>query len=157
MMGTQMKWWISNHSDPEPRSIADRHYSRQKPGSRQFTPPGRLLVLKTQPIDAYWVTLWQLPELIKHDWPEAFVCSAFRNEGSHLSSDLILEALAATRWKYPNIPSMGMITFVDIDKVKDGNPGYCFQCAGFMKVGYTKGGLRVLQLLPEDFLKHRRQ
>ena len=146
-----MKWWISNTVDSEVRPLADRHYSRQKPGSRRFVPPGRAMVLKTQPVDAYWVTSWPFAEYVKHAWAGAFVCTAFRNEGKHLSSQLIRQALAATRWKYPDIPELGMITFVDIDKVKDGNPGYCFQCAGFRKVGYTKGGLRALQLMPEDF------
>lgn len=41
-----MIWQLSDRADPEARRIADRHYNRQKPGTPQFVPPGRCLVLK---------------------------------------------------------------------------------------------------------------
>lgn len=149
-----MDWYLSNTTDPEVRPLADRHYSRQKIGSRRFVPPGRALVLKTQPVDAYWVTSWPFAEFVKHEWAGAFICTAFRNEGKLLSSDLIKQAVSATIWKYPDIPELGMITFVDMQKIRRGNPGYCFQMAGFRKVGKTKvRGLIALQLLRNDFPK----
>ena len=80
------------------------------------------------------------------------ICSAFRNEGDVLSSTLIREALAATRWKYPTLPSLGMITFVNREKTRaKKNPGYCFIKAGFTPCGRTKGGLYALQMLPDTF------
>jgi hypothetical protein len=108
------------------------------------------LVLKTNPVDAFWVTSWPFAEYVRHAWAGAWVCSAFRNEGKYLSSELIVEALAATRFKYPDIPDLGMITFVDSKKVKNKkNFGYCYLKAGFEHVWFTKGGLHALQLLPD--------
>jgi hypothetical protein len=44
-----------------------------------------------------------------------------------------------------------MITFVNADKVRHKrDPGRCFTKAGFKRVGYTKGGLIALQLLPDE-------
>ena len=143
-------WKLSHRADQETRKIADRHYNRQKPGTPQFVPPGRCLVLKRK--DGFWVTSWPFAEYVKHDWPGAFICSAFRNEGSVLSSVLIRDAIACTIWKYPEIPKEGMITFINADKVrKKRDPGRCFLRAGFTNVGKTKGGLVAVQLLPTDF------
>ncbi len=141
-----MRWYLSNRADPEVRPLADRHYNRQKIGSPQFAPPGRCLVLKTIPVDAFWITSWPFAQYIKHQWAGAWVCSAFRNEGKHRSSELIIEAVKATlaRWE---CPELGMITFVDTQKVRNKRDfGYCYLCAGFKKVGFTKGGLLALQL-----------
>jgi hypothetical protein len=44
-----------------------------------------------------------------------------------------------------------MVTFVDPTKVrKKRDWGRCYRKAGFTHVGYTKGGLVALQLLPQD-------
>ena len=143
-----MHWRLSDRADPEARVLADRHYSRQTPGAVQFVPPGRCLVLVTE--GAYWVTSWPFAEYVKHAWAGAMVCSAFRNEGGVLSSLLIREALAATRWKWPELPELGMVTFVDAGKVRrKRDPGRCFRRAGFLVVGETRGGLVALQILPE--------
>lgn len=74
--------------------------------------------------------------------------SIFRNEGAGLSSELIREAISATRsvWEPP---PLGLVTFVDRGKVRaKRDPGYCYLRAGFSVVGETKGGLVALQLLP---------
>ena len=148
-----MLWIRSWQADPEAREIADRHYSRKKPGSAQFTPPGRKLVLKSVDLRAYWVTSYPYAQYVQHAWAGAFVCSAFRNEGRYLSSTLIRDALACTRDVWPDVPDLGMITFVDEGKVRrKAHPGYCYRMAGFKPVGYTKTrGLLALQLLPADF------
>lgn len=128
--------------------MADRHYNRRKVGSPQFAPPGRCLVLKRP--DAFWITSWPFAEYVRHAWAGAWVCSAFRNEGDVLSSDLIRAAVAATRavWEPPEL---GMITFVDAGKVRHKrDPGRCYLRAGFRHVGETKGGLLAFQLVPED-------
>ena len=129
------------------RPLADRHYTRQKIGARQFVPPGRCLVLRSACGRAYWVTSWPF-RYVKHAWPGAWVCSAFRNEGAGLSSALILSAIAATRTMWPDPEEHGLITFVNADKVRHKrDPGRCFLRAGFVDVGYTVGGLVAL-LLP---------
>lgn len=145
-----MDWKISNRTDPTTRAIADRHYNRQKIGSTGFVPPGRCLVLLSNTEDAFWVTSYPHKEYVLHQWAGAFVCSAFRNEGSILSSTLVTQALQCTRWKWEP-PELGMITFVDPTKVrKKRDYGRCFIKAGFIRVGETKGGLIALQMKPED-------
>jgi hypothetical protein len=145
-----VNWHLSYRADPRAAAIADRHYNRQKIGSPQFVPPGRCLVLLTEQADALWITSYPYAAYVKHAWPGAWVCSVFRNEGPILSSELIRQAVAATRWYWPDVPALGMITFVDPSKVRHKrDPGRCYRRAGFRHVGYTAGGLVALQLLPE--------
>ena len=145
-----MNWLRSHRADPRVVPLADRHYNRQKIGSPQFAPPGRCLVLKTAELSAFWITSWPFAEYVKHAWPGAWVCSAFRNEGEILSSQLIREAVAATLAEYGPAPSLGMITFVNTTKTRHKrDPGRCYLRAGFKRCGMTKGGLVALQLLPD--------
>lgn len=151
-------WEVSYRSDPKARKIADRHYNRQKIGSTGFVPPGRCLVLYTQNEkgQALWVTSYPFAEYVKHAWAGAWICSAFRNEGAGIASEMILEAIAATRAYFGEPPKLGMVTFIDRSKVKPtmvhGNPvwGWTWLKAGFEHVGETKGGLMALQLKPEN-------
>lgn len=146
-----MRWIRSHRADAEVVPLADRHYNRQKIGSPQFAPPGRCLVLKTRELDAFWITSWPFAQYVRHAWAGAWVCSAFRNESAHLSSELIREAVAATLAEYGPAPDLGMITFVDTSKTrKKRDPGRCYLRAGFKNCGMTKGGLIALQLLPGD-------
>lgn len=153
-----MIWHMSNRADVFAREIADRHYNRQKVGSPQFVPPGRCLVLKahTDTGRAFWVTSWPFAEYVKHAWGGAWICSAFRNEGAGIASEMIRDAVAATRAYFGDPPELGMVTFIDQRKVKPtmvrGNKvwGWTYKAAGFRLVGQTKGGLPVYQLLPQD-------
>jgi len=145
-----MNWHLSYRADPRAVALADRHYNRQKPGTPQFVPPGRCLVLLTEDAGALWVTSWPFAEYTKHAWAGAWVNSLFRRESGPLASQLIREAVAATRWHWPNIPPLGIITFVDAAKVKSENPGYCYQAAGFKRTGVTKGGLIAYQMRPDE-------
>jgi hypothetical protein len=153
-----MRWQRSWRADPSARRIADGHYTRQNPDSDQFVPPGRCVVLVIPDV-AYWVTSWPFPQYVKHAWPGAWVCSAFRQERRcstcdrircvehpdaktytvHRSSDLIIEALAATKFCWAPPPE-GMITFVDESKVlHKRDPGRCFRKAGFHISGELSG------------------
>jgi hypothetical protein len=146
-----MRWQLSDRADPVARKLADRHYNRQSIGAAGFVPPGRCVVLRTPEGNAFWITSWPFAEYVRHAWAGAWVCTAFRNESPHLSSELILEALAATLAIWPEPPELGMITFVDATKVRrKRDPGRCYLRAGFKRVGETKGGLIALQLLPEE-------
>jgi hypothetical protein len=59
--------------------------------------------------------------------------------------------VAATRHKWPDVPDLGMVSFVDAFKVRPKrNPGYCYLRAGFRHVGFTAGGLWVFQMLPTE-------
>ena len=138
-----MHWTLTWRADPEVAAMADRHYSRKTPGAAQFTPPGRVLVLKTP--TACWATSWPRfgPEV---EWKGGLICTLFRNEGDVLSSELIREALAATRWTWPDSLEHGMWTFIDPRRVRSRNPGYCFKAAGFERFGLTKSGHVVLAI-----------
>lgn len=143
-------WQLSDRADPLTRPLADRHYNRQSIGSKQFVPPGRCLVLRTPEADAFWITSYPFAEYVRHAWAGAWVCSAFRNESSHLSSEMIREAVAITQTVWET-PDLGMITFVDAGKVRrKRDPGRCFLHAGFKLVGKTKGGLLAFQMLPNE-------
>lgn len=146
-----MAWRLADRADPAARDVADRHYNRQSVGAAQFVPPGRCLVLYGESDEgrAFWVTSWPFAEYVGHAWPGAWVCSAFRNEGLGLSSDLIRQAVAATCWRWPVTPDLGMVTFVDASKVRrKRDPGRCFLRAGFEPDGATAGGLVALRLAP---------
>jgi len=147
-----MRWLLSDRADPRALPIADRHYNRQKPGTPQFVPPGRCLVLLTAEADALWVTSWPFAEYTKHAWAGAWVNSCFRNESRHLSSELIAEAVAATRWYWGDAPELGIVTFIDRKKTKPkAHPGYCYRIAGWKEVGRTKvSDLVALQQLPSE-------
>jgi hypothetical protein len=95
------------------------------------------------------VTSWPFAQYVRHAWAGAWVNSIFRNEGAGLSSELIRKAIAHTRSVWPDVPELGIVSFVDAGKVKGKrDPGYCFLKAGFEAVGHTKGGLVALQMLP---------
>jgi hypothetical protein len=153
-----MRWTVSHRADPFAREIADRHYNRQKIGTPQFVPPGRCLVLtaNTDTGRALWITSWPFAEYVKHAWPGAWVCSAFRNEGAGLAHELGLEALAATVARWPAIPPLGLVTFLNrkhvtpIKRRGRDHYGYIWELMGFRYVGETAGGLMAWQLLPDD-------
>lgn len=147
-----MRWHLSWRADPRARPLADRHYNRQKVGATQFVPPGRCLVLLTREASALWTTSWPFAEFVKHRWPGAWVNSLFRNERRdlHLSSELIVEAVAATRAYFGEPPDLGMVSFVDPDEVKHKrDPGRCFLRAGFEPDGTTASGLLAFRMRPE--------
>lgn len=142
-------WHLSNRADKRALPLADRHYNRQKIGAPQFVPPGRCLVLLTANADALWITSWPFAQYVKHDWAGAWVNSLFRNESPHLSSELILDAIAATRAHWPDVPELGLVSFVDSRKIRrKRDPGRCYRRAGFSHVGFTRTDkLHVFQLL----------
>lgn len=152
-----MRWLRVTATDPYARALADRHYPRQNVGAKFFTPPGAKIVLRTECAKAFWVSLWQLPEYTDHGFPGAWQCSAFRNESAHRSSDLILEALAATVEEWGQAPREGMITFVDpvatqARRSRRNPPGHCFRVAGFEDTEQRSSrGHHVLRLPPAAF------
>lgn len=146
-----MNWHISNRADKLALPIADAHYSRQKPGTPQFVPPSRCLVLWCATGRAVWVSSWPYPQYTHHAWAGAWVNTMFRRESGPLASELIREAIACSRWHWPDIPELGMVTFIDRDKVRHKRDyGRCYLRAGFQVCGETKGGLLALQMLPAD-------
>jgi hypothetical protein len=152
-----MIWRYSHRFELRTRLVADRHYNRRKVGSNQFVPPGRCVVLyaETASGSAMWSTSWPFAEWVRHAWPGAWVCSAFRNEGAARASTLITDAVAATRAILGDPPALGMITFVDRARVRPTMVrsvptwGWTFRQAGFVDAGETAGGLLALRLPPD--------
>jgi hypothetical protein len=169
-----MRWQLTHRASGRGCRIADRHYNRQKVGSPQFVPPGRCVVLITEDADALWVSSWPYAEYVKHEWAGAWVCSCFRNESPHRASELIAEAVAATRAVWPEPPSVAsvvgpvaMVSFIDRAevrpiKVRGRNVwGYTWLKAGWEVIGETRAGLLALGLpaerIPEPRYPHNFQ
>ena len=141
-------WVISRDMNPIAQKLADRHYSRENPGSKKgFIGPGEKIVLLSSDGNALFAWLRQDPEL-RLDHIDGVNCTIFRNEGPVLSSKLILEAekFAHDRW-----PGLKLFTYVSKEKVKSQNPGWCFMKAGWKSAGENKSG--ELRLLIKEALK----
>lgn len=149
-----MMWLKAHRFHPQALELADRHYSRGKPGSSQFVAPGSCIVLVSSCRRALWVSLWQRPEFVKHAWPGTWENKLFRNEGAGVASELIRTAVAITRAIW-TVPAGGIISMVDPKRVRPiarrGQKifGYCYLKAGFQHVGFTAGGLWVWQMAPD--------
>ena len=106
-------------------------------------------MLLTPDAGALWVTSWPFAEYVKHRWPGAWVNSLFRRESGPLASELIREAVSATRWTWGEPPVLGLVSFVDPGKVRHKrDPGRCYLRAGFIRDGETEGGLLAFRMPP---------
>src|SRR5262245_16909819 len=126
-------WQVISQRDPRGLELADRHYSRRRPGASQIGGPFRKLVLLSREEDALWLSAW--PEASRAlDGLDAWRCQLFRNEGPRLSSELIREAMALTAelWA-PARPPDGWLTWVDRGAIRSSNPGFCFLAAGWRR------------------------
>jgi hypothetical protein len=141
-----MIWRVVGKADSRAVSLADRYYTRQKPGTPQFTRPGRNLVLLSEDEKAVWTT-WMPAKGERMDGLDVWECTMFRNEGPYLSSHLIVLALAVTRAEWGEPPADGMITYIGKHL-----HGGCFHAAGFRNDGYSKSrGLLRLRLSGDRF------
>jgi hypothetical protein len=132
-----MIWVQVTKFDVRAAALADRHYSRQRPGAAQFMPPGRTLVLVTECGRAVWGVALNLSPRGGWRWR----CTIFRNEGAGLSSELISAATARTLdvWpdRYGHLPAVPLTTEVDPTKVRRKRDfGRCFLRAGWISLGY---------------------
>lgn len=143
-------WVQVERCHPQARALADRHYSRQTPGAREFMSSGKTLVLLTRCARAVWGCIENLDPAGKLRWR----CSVFRNEGGGkdgdlVSSDLVREATVRTFefWRRTTgIPSVPLQTEVDPKKTRTKrDPGRCFRKAGWFVVDKDRRGLVILQ------------
>jgi hypothetical protein len=113
----------------------ERHYScyRYRDGRlrRRFVGPGEYIALVTPDRSALFV--WR--KFRSMDAQDGVNCAVFRNEGSELSSRLIL---AAESWAWQRWPHARLYTYINPKVVRSPNPGYCFKCAGWRQCGLTK-------------------
>jgi hypothetical protein len=148
-------WEKGHRASPWVSRMADRHYSRQTPGARQFCPPGQPIVLYVPgdkwpfECDAAWAWWRPHPDKAKRmdNYDGWWQCSLFRNESDILSSTLIEEAIlwANEIW---GLPPHGYDTYVWPEKIRSSNPGYCYQVAGWQKDGWSKDGKKRRLYLP---------
>jgi hypothetical protein len=124
----------TSHFDPEMASLADRHYSRQSPGARQFAGNGQKIVLRDS--TGLVLFVW-LNQQFRNDGLYGYNNQWFRNESSRLASEIILEAesFAVLRWG----PGPAF-TIVDQRKIRSTNPGCCYKKAGWKLWGCTAVG-----------------
>jgi hypothetical protein len=143
-------WRVVGKFDPRTARLADGHYSRRKPGSPQFMPPGQTLILLSY--DELAVFGWWRPHpdagLPSMNGLDGWTCTIFRNTGPILSSQLILAAEKELLERYDCGPD-GLLTYVWDSKIASTNPGYCFKVAGWKRVGRSADGRKtLLQKLP---------
>jgi hypothetical protein len=128
------------------RAIFDNHYSRRhyRDGRKRllFLGPGEKLVLITP--DALGLFAWL--KFFSMDHQEGVMCTVFRNEGAERSSDLIRAAVAMAWEKWPG---ERLYTYINPGKIRHKrDPGRCFLRAGWQHCGWTKKGLRILEIRP---------
>lgn len=117
-------WKHVHHLDERARALADRHYSRQTIGAREFCPPGNKIVLLGLNDDALWVSHRPDPnadlEKRRMDGFDYWDNPYFRNESRERAGELIFQAMAITMflWGYQQLPPDGFHTFIDPHKVK---------------------------------------
>lgn len=137
-------WCECRARDLHALALFSRHYSFNGRGNHLqsgIAGPGESMVLISPNADALFI--WR-QERFRRDEQTGINCAVFRNESSTgtQSSTLIRDAmrLAWRRW-----PGQRLFTFVDARKVRSSNPGYCFRCAGWERVGKTGRGLIILE------------
>jgi hypothetical protein len=141
-------WQLTvNRADRRALALYERHYSAYQYADErernQFVSPGQYVALMTATLDALFV--WHRSLLPRRDKQEGVNCAVFRNEGDVLSSTLILEAMtiAQQRWGLTRL-----FTYVNGDKVRSTNPGYCFRKALWEPCGKSSTGLLIFEWLP---------
>ena len=135
-------WEKVTRCDLQARELADGHYSRQTIGARDFTPPGRTLVLRTPEGGAVWAVVENLDPV----GGRRFRNTIFRNTRPDLwlSSALIVEATATTLayWlsHFGALPPVPLTTEVDPGKVRrKRDPGRCYLRAGWVRRADARG------------------
>ena len=130
--------------DGHPLAIAlyQRHYSCRPLENRKLAvgPGGKMVLLAA---DATALFVWR--DFINDDGQQGINCAVFRNEGPRRSSDLLLEAEAFARARWPG---RRFYTYVNANALhgKATNPGCCFKKAGWRRCGTTKKrGLLILE------------
>ena len=135
--------------DVESVLLSDRHYSRQKPGTNQFMPPGKTIVLRDNAGAVVFGWLWQEK---RDDDQEGYNCSIFRNESPRKASEIIREAekIAFACWGQNRVftyvdpaQTKPIFAFRDYPRlgIKQGDRivGLCFRRAGY-KLRIKKNG-----------------
>lgn len=149
-----MRWHGVHKGYSRCRALADRHYSRQRPGHPMFTRPGFNQVLWASDGQGEAAFVWFRPKWEsglkgtgRQDKLHAIECTLFRNETTYRSSELIEEAVAAVQtWVHATdaVWLDGLITGVNSEATREKRsprhpPGWCFIRAGWKPFVHQKG------------------
>jgi hypothetical protein len=142
-MTNQPLWWLTKDGDKACLELYEKHYScyQYQDGRERklFTGPGEKVVLRTKAADAMFV--WR--RFIDGSGECGINCAVFRNQSSHMSSELIQQAdkIADSIWS-----CCRHYTYVSAAKIRSTNPGFCFIKAGWKRLERTtKSGLMILE------------
>lgn len=157
-------WYRIQKDDPRALEMADRHYSRQTPGSLQFTWPGNIITLMHFLDDgitpaALWAAYYPAGLCTRKDNRDVWDCPMFRVEHrTVLASELIHDAVACIKglWGNDFLPKDGFYTTVAIDKIRQqkwgtknqrARVGYCFIKAGWILLPELTKTHKLAQLM----------
>jgi|SRR5690242_265532 len=157
-------WQRVDHTDPRALEMADRHYSRQSPGTPEFTPTGHKIVLMHFCDDGTPAALWSSHrpapgKAVRADGLDVWACTMFRVEHrTVLASELICEAVAVTKALWQPLPTDGFYTTINPKFVKSQGRkrgyGWCYQCAGWeVQEKRTKARNLIILILPYEKLQ----
>ena len=142
-------WWLTKDGDADCLALYEKHYSAHRYADgrvrKLFCGPGEKVVLRTIDGAAFFVWRQFRDDCIDQrtgERQDGINCAAFRNEGTHQSSELVrqADAIADCIW-----PDRRHYTYVNAKRIQSANPGFCFKRAGWKRCGVTKGGLLVLE------------
>lgn len=141
-------WLETKDGDPAGLALYQRHYSRHvyRDGrnSKLFCGPGYKLVLISLRLDALLV--WR--KFRSMDKQDGISCAIFRNESDTLSSLMLKDGMDLAFARFPD--DFRLYTYVNPQKVKSANPGYCFKVCGWRKCGESSKGLHILEYLRNE-------
>lgn len=154
---------LSGKYDRRGVELVRNHYSRRKPDSPQFMPPGETIVLVSRDTMCVWG--WWRPHprsgLVALNKRDGWTCSVFSRHGGPRASDLVLDAELALRLLTDRGETAGtcgpdgMMTYVDPRKVRSCAfehsrkiPGYCYRVAGWAEIGSDAKGKKPLLAKP---------
>lgn len=145
--------------------MADRHYTRQRPGHPMWTRPGYNLCLideRERALFCWWRPKWEAG-LERKDKMRVLECTMFRNEDpAYTASDLIRSAVdfldkrVAAQELHLSIPSeYCLITGVGAPQTQKRRskrhlPGHCFRMAGWVPFDHNPGKADVWLMLPGE-------
>jgi len=154
-------WTRITKGDPRGREMADRHYTRQRPGSPSWTRPGYNYVLYVEfdegrALWCWWRPKWEdgRPGTERKDGLRCLECTMFRREGrTPLASELCRSAVEALATPEARADlhldaagpiSDGLITGIGSEATaarrgKRSRPGECYRRAGWIEIEKRTG------------------
>ena len=154
-------WEVIRKGDMRARRLADRHYTRQKPGTPSWARPGYNFVLyhaspQGEALWCWWRPKWEdgRPGTCRKDGLRVIECTMFRREGiTPLASECITAAVAAldtpAAYRDLHLDTVGyvdgLLTGIGTSATKRGRatsslPGACYRHAGWVPSSKPPGG-----------------